>query len=128
MNFPVYTPMAGRRWSNYRAAAPVALFVWLLWLWRGLWWRAKRPRLGRAVTVVDMVDEHPMGSCLCRRSGVLTTYRGKQPGVQFCQRMLEAFKTKNHWRCANTKAGPRWLAGWAPEEMVGTVARRQRGG
>lgn len=129
VTIPVYTPRAPQHWSPYRCARWAAPFVWLVWLLRGvrlrLGWAAK----GRAVTVDDMLQFHPgkPRKCLCRGEGIITSYRGKERGMQFCAVMLGAFRAQAGFRCVNRKGGPRWLAGYEPERLVRATQEAKHG-
>lgn len=125
VQFKVYTPNAAQHWSAYQTRWWRAPFIWLLWLVRGVRARLWGAPLGRPVTLADMLATHPgkPGKCLCRGTGILTTYRKGEEGVQFCARMLTAFRETQGFRLSDAKGGPRWIRGFAPEELVG--ARRR---
>jgi hypothetical protein len=125
MQFPVYAPATspGYRWPRYQSRIWEASFIFLVWLLRGLRLRLGWAQRGRAVTVTDMIAFHPgkPKRCLCRGEGIITSWRGKERGVQFCAAMLGAFRAKAGFRVVQTKRGPRWVAGFEPEKLVGEV-------
>lgn len=130
MKIRVYTPTAGKKWTLYETPALAAPVVWLLWLLRGIRARLWGAPLGRRVALADMQRHHPgkrdnhgRVKCLCGGSGVLETTRSGQLGVQFCARMLTAFKKANAHRIRQHRNGaPHWIRGFAPEDVVGEPA------
>lgn len=124
VEFPVYVPTLPPPhgpWGEYRSTWWAFPVIWLVWLFRGLRARTRLPALGRKVTVGDMISAHPPKAwrCSCGGTGVLTTWRGGVQGVQFCQRMLDAFTARyGGTRVKNAKGGPRWLKGMEPEKLV----------
>lgn len=118
--FPVYAPNSSMPWPRFQSRPWAAPFYFLFWLFRGLrlrWW----PKLGRWVTLVDMLAHHPPGraSCRhCRGKGVEYSSRNGAQLARFCPTMLQRFQRKAAHLVRTTKRGPRWLAGFEPEKMV----------
>jgi hypothetical protein len=97
-------------------------FIWLAWFYRGL-----RQRFGQAG---PRPRPHGPGHarlpsgrrphrCLCDGEGVITGYRKREPGVQFCAKMLPAFREQAGFSVVDTRTGPHWLAGFESERLVG---------
>lgn len=124
----VYTPNAPQRWSPYRCARWVAPFIWVTWLVRGVRQRLGWAKRGRGVTVADMLAYHPgrPQRCLCRGEGIITSWRKGEQGVSFCARMLGAFRAVAGFRVVDGKGGPRWVAGFEPERLVGPDSVQRR--
>lgn len=126
--FRVYTPIALQRWSLYQARRYAMPFIWLAWLVRGLRLRAGLAKRGRAVTVDDMLGYHPgkPWRCLCRGSGIVASHVKGERGISFCAVMLRAFRARAGFRVVQTRRGPRWLAGYEPERLVGPARKAAR--
>ena len=77
--------------------------------------------MSRPVTLGDMQPYHlgKPARCLCRGSGVLTAWRGKERGIALCERMLAGFRHSCGKFIENTPEGTHWKAGQAPEEVFG---------
>lgn len=129
VQFRVYAPIGGKPWPLYQARRYAAPWIWLAWLLRGLRLRAGWAPRGRAVTVEDMLAYHPgkRGRCLCRGEGMIASYRKGERGMQFCARMLGAFRAEAGFRVVQTRRGPRWVKGFEPEKLVTAQREAKRG-
>lgn len=120
VSFPVYSPQSGSSWLMYLDRWWRAPWVFLRLLVRGLRFRFRRPALGRAVTLDDMLTAHPgnPSRCSCYGHGIVWTYRNGEREGQFCEAMASAFRRRARGRVATTEYGPRWLAAFESERAA----------